>query len=118
MESAHETNYEKLGVMLEREAARVDEVLRKCEEDKEETKKASKTLMDGTSVDSLDPRRPTLNQHLPYTEIQSLRGQTDKQVSTEVEALKTAQKEALDAVRVMTQETQIVTFSFPILPHV
>ena len=47
MESAHETNYEKLSAMLEKEAVRVDEVLRKCQEEKEETKKASKTLMDG-----------------------------------------------------------------------
>lgn len=85
MESAHETNYEKLSAMLEKEAARVDEVLRRCEGEKEETKQACKTLMD---------------------EIHSLRGQTDRQVSTEVEALKAAQKETLDAVRVMTQETQ------------
>jgi len=90
MESAHESSYEKLSVLLEREAARVDEVLRKCEEDKEETRKACKTLMD---------------------EIQSLRGQTDRQVSTEVEALKAAQKEALDAVRAMTQQTQIACTS-------
>ncbi|KAF9650438.1 hypothetical protein BDM02DRAFT_3112211 [Thelephora ganbajun] len=86
MESTHETNYEKLSAMLEKEAARVDEVLRECQEEKEETKKTCKTLMD---------------------EIQSLREQTEKQVSTEVEALKIVQKETLDAVRAMTQETQI-----------
>jgi len=68
----------------------VDEVLRKCQEEKEETKKTCKTLMD---------------------EIQSLREQTDKQVATEVESLKVAQKEALDAVRAMTQETQIACTS-------
>jgi len=90
MESAHETNYEKLGAMLEKEAVRVDEVLRKCQEEKDETKKTCKTLMD---------------------EIQSLREQTDKQVSTEVQALKAAQKEALDAVRAMTQETQMACTS-------
>ncbi|KAF9782468.1 hypothetical protein BJ322DRAFT_1111329 [Thelephora terrestris] len=90
MESAHETNYEKLSSMLEKEASRVDEVLRKCEEEKEEAKKTCKTLMD---------------------EIQSLREQTDKHVSIEVEALKAAQKEALDAVRAMTQETQIACAS-------
>jgi len=50
-----------------------------------------------------------MNQHLWHAEIQSLREQTDKQVSTEVQALKAAQKEALDAVRAMTQETQIVS---------
>jgi hypothetical protein len=95
--------------MLEKEAARVDEVLRKCQEEKEETKKTCKTLMDGVFANTL--RRPclTMNRHLWHTEIQSLREQTDKQVSTEVEALKAAQKEALDAVRAMTQETQIVS---------
>lgn len=90
MESAHETNYGKLSAMLEKEASRVDEVLRKCEEEKEEAKKTCKTLME---------------------EMQSLREQTDKQMSTEVEALKVAQKEALDAVRVMTHETQIACTS-------
>ena len=46
-----------------------------------------------------------------FTEIQSLRDQTDKQMCAEVETLKAAQKEALDAVRAMTQETQIVSLS-------
>lgn len=110
MESAHETNYEKLSSMLEKEASRVDEVLRKCEDDKEEAKKTCKTLMDGASINTADQRSLILNQHPSYTEIHSLREQTDKHVSTEVEALKAAQKEALDAVRAMTQETQIVSF--------
>ena len=56
MESAHETNYEKLSAMLEKEAARVDEVLRKCQEEKEETNKASKTLMDGEFPNTLGHR--------------------------------------------------------------
>jgi len=90
MESAHETNHEKLGAMLEKEAVRVDEVLRKFEEEKEETKKMCKDLID---------------------EIQSLRDQTDKKMSAEVETLRAAQKEALDAVRAMTQETQIACTS-------
>jgi hypothetical protein len=111
MESAHETNYEKLSAMLEKEAARVDEVLRKCQEEKEETKKASKTLMDGAFANTLSQRGLTITRNPWHTEIQSLREQTDKQVSTEVEALKAAQKEALDAVRAMTQETQIASFS-------
>ena len=111
MESAHETNYEKLSAMLEKEAARVDEVLRKCQEEKEETKKTCKTLMDGASANILS-QYCLMVQH---TEIQSLREQTDKQLSTEVESLKAAQKEALDAVRAMTQETQIVRF--PSTPH-
>jgi hypothetical protein len=51
-----------------------------------------------------------MNRNLPHAEIQSLREQTDKQVSAEVEVLKVAQKEALDAVKAMTQETQIVCF--------
>jgi len=110
MESAHETNYEKLSAMLEKEAARVDEVLRKCQEEKEETKKTCKTLMDGVFDNTLSQRSPVTNRRLFHTEIQSLREQTDKRVSTEVEALKAAQKEALDAVRAMTQETQIVSF--------
>ena len=50
MESSHETNYEKLSAMLVKEAARVDEVLRKCEEEKEETKKTRKALMEGAPV--------------------------------------------------------------------
>jgi len=111
MESAHETNYEKLSAMLEKEAARVDEVLRKCQEEKEETKKTCKTLMDGASANALSQCCLMVNQSSWHTEIQSLREQTDKQVSTEVESLKAAQKEALDAVRAMTQETQIVRFS-------
>lgn len=111
MESAHETSYEKLGAMLEKEAARVDEVLRKCQEEKEETKKTCKTLMDGVFTNTLSRPSLTTNRHSWYTEIQSLREQTDKQVSTEVEALKAAQKEALDAVRAMTQETQIASLS-------
>ena len=115
MESAHETNYEKLGAMLEKEAARVDEVLSKCQEEKEETKKTCKTLMDGVFADTLSRPCLTMNQHLWHAEIQSLREQTDKQVATEVEALKAAQKVALDAVRAMTQETQIVIF--PSTPH-
>lgn len=53
MESAHETNYEKLGAMLEKEAVRVDEVLRKCQEEKDETKNTCKTLMDGMFVNTL-----------------------------------------------------------------
>ena len=109
MESAHETSYEKLGVMLEKEAARVDEVLRKCQEEKEETKKTCKTLMDGVFVDDFGQPRLMLNRCSLHSEIQLLREQTDKQVSTEVESLKAAQKEALDAVRAMTQETQIVS---------
>ena len=118
METAHETSYEKLGVMLEKEAARVDEVLRKCQEEKEETKKTCKTLMDGTFANTLGRRCLTMNERLSHTEIQSLREQTDKRVSTEVEALKAAQKEALDAVRAMTQETQIASFSpVPRLMH-
>jgi len=112
MESAHETNYEKLSAMLEKEAARVDEVLRKCEEEKEESKKTCKTLMDGALTYRFGENSLTLNHRV---EIQSLRGQTDKQVSSEVEALKVAQKEALDAVKVMTQETQIV--GCPLPPH-
>ena len=110
MESAHETNYEKLSAMLEKEAVRVDEVLRKCQEEKEETKKTCKTLMDGGFASTLSRRCLTINRHPWHTEIQSLREQTDKQVATEVESLKVAQKEALDAVRAMTQETQIVSF--------
>lgn len=47
--------------------------------------------------------------------MQSLREQTNKQVSTEVEALKAVQEDALDAVRVMTRETQAV--SFPPVPR-
>jgi len=113
MESAHETNYEKLGAMLAKEAARVDEVLHKCQEEKDETNRACKTLMDGTFVNA-PLGRPCLT-NLQHTEIQSLREQTEKQVSTEVESLKAAQKEALDAVRVMTQETQFA--SFPSTPH-
>lgn len=108
MESAHETSHEKLSAMLEKEAVRVDEVLRKCQEEKEDTKRTCKILMDGTFANTLIQRCPVVNRHLCHTEIQSLREQTDKRVSTEVEALKVAQKEALDAVRVMTQETQIV----------
>ena len=108
MESAHETNYEKLSAMLEKEAARVDEVLCKCQEEKEETKKTCKTLMDGASANTLSQRCLMVNRSMWHTEIQSLREQTDKRVSTEVESLKAAQKEALDAVRAMTQETQIV----------
>ena len=115
MESAHETSYEKLGAMLEKEAARVDEVLRKCQEEKEETKNTCKTLMDGVFLNTLSRPCLTMNRHLWHAEIQSLREQTDKQVSTEVEALKAAQKEALDAVRAMTQDTQIVRF--PPIPH-
>lgn len=113
MESAHETNYEKLSAMLEKEAARVDEVLRKCEEEKEESKETCKTLMGGALTHGLNENSLTLSQRV---EIQSLRGQTDKQVSSEVEALKVAQKEALDAVKVMTQETQIV--GCPLHPHI
>lgn len=116
MESAHEINHEKLGAMLEKEAARVDEVLRKFEEEKEETKKMCKNLIDGTHVDSIDRRCFVLKHRLMRTEIQSLRDQTDKQVSAEVEALKAAQKETLDAVRVMTQQTQIVSFSLTPYP--
>lgn len=56
MESAHETNHEKLGAMLEKEAARVDEVLRKFEEEKEETKKICKDLIDGAYL--APPRKP------------------------------------------------------------
>jgi len=115
METAHETNYEKLSAMLEKEAARVDEVLRKCQEEKEETKKTCKTLMDGASANALSQCCLMVNRSSWHTEIQSLREQTDKQVSTEVESLKAAQKEALDAVRAMTQETQIVRF--PSTPH-
>jgi len=115
MESTHETNYEKLSVMLEKEAVRVDEVLRKCQDEKEETKKTCKTLMDGVFATTLSQRSPVTNPRLFHAEIQSLREQTDKRVSTEVEALKAAQKEALDAVRAMTQDTQIV--SFPPTPH-
>ena len=111
MESAHETNYEKLSAMLEKEAARVDEVLHKFEQEKEETKKICKDLIDGTYAETLDQRCSILKPHSAHTEIQSLRDQTDKQVSAEVEILKAAQKEALDAVRAMTQETQIVSFS-------
>ena len=110
MESTHETNYEKLSAMLEKEAVRVDEVLRKCQEEKEETKKTCKTLMDGAFANTLGHRYLTMTD-VCGTEIQLLREQTDKQVSTEVESLKAAQREALDAVRAMTQETQIVRFS-------
>ena len=55
MESAHETNYEKLGAMLEKEVVRVDEVLRKCQEEKDETKQACKTLMDGVFAKKKPP---------------------------------------------------------------
>ena len=112
MESAHETNHEKLGAMLEKEAARVDEVLRKFEEEKEETKKMCKNLIDGAYADTPHKRCFPLRQCLTYTEMQSLRDQTDKRMSAEVETLKVAQKEALDAVRAMTQDTQIVSASF------
>ena len=61
MESAHETNYEKLSAMLEKEAVRVDEVLRKCQEEKEETNKSCKTLMDGTSANTPGQCCPTVN---------------------------------------------------------
>ena len=117
MESAHETNHEKLGAMLEKEAARVDEVLRKFEEEKDETKKMCKNLIDGAHADTntLYQSCFILKERLAHTEIQSLRDQTDKQMSAEVEALKAAQKEALDAVRAMTQETQIVSSS--LTPH-
>jgi len=76
--------------MLEKEAARVDEVLHKFEEEKEEMKEVFKLLTD---------------------EIRSLRDKTDKQMSAEVGTLKAAQKEALDAVKTMTQETQIACAS-------
>ena len=61
MESAHEANHEKLGAMLEKEAARVDEVLRKCQDEKEETKKTCKTLMDGVFANTLSRPCLTMN---------------------------------------------------------
>lgn len=112
MESAHETNYQKLGAMLEKEAARVDEALRRFEEEKEETKKMCKNLIDGAYPSTLAQHCFTPPTH---TEIQSLRDHTDKQMSAEVETLKAAQEEALGAVRAMAQETQIVSFS--LAPH-
>ena len=66
--------------------------------------------MDGAFANTLGHRYLTMTD-VCGTEIQLLREQTDKQVSTEVESLKAAQREALDAVRAMTQETQIVRFS-------
>lgn len=117
MESAHETNYGKLSVMLEKEAARVDEVLHKFEEEKEEMKEVFKLLTDGEHADTFDHQRCfMLKQRSAYTEIRSLRDKTDKQMSAEVGTLKAAQKEALDAVKIMTQETQIV--SFHLTPYV
>lgn len=76
MESAHETNYEKLGAMLEKEVGRVDEVLRKCQEEKEETKKTCRTLMDGVSYKILQSTPPNICDTQKYNPSEN--GQTNK----------------------------------------
>lgn len=76
MESAHETNYEKLGAILEKEVVRVDEVLRKCQEEKEETKNTCRTLMDGVPYKNVQSTPPNIYGTQKYNPSEN--GQTNK----------------------------------------